>query len=316
MKQLKYRAAAAAVGNAGGADVPMSIIPFLLRGVSLLGIDSVLQPYERRVATWARLVRDLDLDRLEAMIRPATLAEVPDLGAGDPRGRDPRSGRRRRSATDGPPGKRLVGKLPPQRSEARETGAESWYGSASAGKSAQRHRWQAEGWASLEAGDPVFGIALAVATFAAIAGVTAGVRQARGWGSKARVVGHAAVGAAAALLVFLLQSVSVGASLGGAILVARGRRHDPSGADAGQAAPDGRPRRREPAAGHPVGAPGEGRLPSGSFLAGLTDEFVDVAAGARRGAGRSVPAQAGRSPDQARWSSARIASRSIGRGFQ
>lgn len=91
LKQLKYRAAAAAVGNAGGAEVPASIIPFLLRGVSLLGIDSVLQPYERRVATWARLARDLDLDRLEAMIRPATLAEVPELGrailAGQVRGR-------------------------------------------------------------------------------------------------------------------------------------------------------------------------------------------------------------------------------------
>ncbi len=80
LKQLKYRAAAAAVGNAGGADVPMSVIPFLLRGVSLLGIDSVLQPYERRVATWARLVRDLDLAKLDAMVRPATLAEVPALG--------------------------------------------------------------------------------------------------------------------------------------------------------------------------------------------------------------------------------------------
>lgn len=80
LKQLKYRAAAAAVGNAGGADVPMSVIPFLLRGVSLLGIDSVLQPYERRVATWARLVRDLDLAKLDAIVRPATLAEVPALG--------------------------------------------------------------------------------------------------------------------------------------------------------------------------------------------------------------------------------------------
>ena len=40
----------------------------------------MLQPYERRVEAWARLVRDLDLDRLEAMIRPATLAEVPGLG--------------------------------------------------------------------------------------------------------------------------------------------------------------------------------------------------------------------------------------------
>ena len=51
----------------------------------------MLQPYGRRVETWARLVRDLDLDRLEAMIQPATLAEVPDLGrailAGEIRGR-------------------------------------------------------------------------------------------------------------------------------------------------------------------------------------------------------------------------------------
>ena len=46
LKQLKYRCAVAAVGNAGGADVPLTIMPFLLRGVSLLGIDSVLQPYD------------------------------------------------------------------------------------------------------------------------------------------------------------------------------------------------------------------------------------------------------------------------------
>ena len=49
-KQLKYRCAAAAVGNAGGVDVPLSIIPFLLRGVSLLGIDSVLQPFDEPAA--------------------------------------------------------------------------------------------------------------------------------------------------------------------------------------------------------------------------------------------------------------------------
>jgi acrylyl-CoA reductase (NADPH) len=80
-KQLKYRCAAAAVGNAGGVDVPLSIIPFLLRGVSLLGIDSVLQPFEARQKAWARLVRDLDLALLETMIVPATLADVPALGA-------------------------------------------------------------------------------------------------------------------------------------------------------------------------------------------------------------------------------------------
>jgi len=90
-KQLKYRGAVAAVGNAGGLDVPLSIIPFLLRGVSLLGIDSVLQPFEARQAAWARLVRDLDLDLLERMIRPATLGDVPGLGRailkGEVRGR-------------------------------------------------------------------------------------------------------------------------------------------------------------------------------------------------------------------------------------
>jgi acrylyl-CoA reductase (NADPH) len=87
MKQLKHRGAAAAVGNAGGVDVPMSIIPFLLRGVSLLGIDSVLQPFAARELAWERLVRDLDLGKLETMIRPATLAEVPALGADILKGR-------------------------------------------------------------------------------------------------------------------------------------------------------------------------------------------------------------------------------------
>jgi acrylyl-CoA reductase (NADPH) len=71
----------AAVGLAGGSLVPASIIPFLLRGINLLGIDSVLRPYEDRVRAWDRIARDLPLDKLEAMIRPASLAELPDLGA-------------------------------------------------------------------------------------------------------------------------------------------------------------------------------------------------------------------------------------------
>ena len=50
VKQLKYRCAVAVVGNAGGVEVPLSVIPLLLRGVSLLGIDSVLQPFEARRA--------------------------------------------------------------------------------------------------------------------------------------------------------------------------------------------------------------------------------------------------------------------------
>jgi acrylyl-CoA reductase (NADPH) len=91
LKQLKYRCAAAAVGLAGGADVPLSITPFLLRGVNLLGIDSVLQPYEARVRAWARIARELPMDKLEAMVVPARLADLPELGRailkGEVRGR-------------------------------------------------------------------------------------------------------------------------------------------------------------------------------------------------------------------------------------
>ena len=89
--QLKYDASVAAVGLAGGTAVPATVIPFLLRGVNLLGIDSVSRPYDDRRATWARLARDLPLDKLEAMIEPAGLADLPRLGgeilAGEVRGR-------------------------------------------------------------------------------------------------------------------------------------------------------------------------------------------------------------------------------------
>jgi acrylyl-CoA reductase (NADPH) len=79
--QMKYRASVAAVGLAGGAALPATVVPFLLRGVNLLGIDSVLRPYADRVRAWERLTRDLPMEKLEAMIRPATLEELPELGA-------------------------------------------------------------------------------------------------------------------------------------------------------------------------------------------------------------------------------------------
>ena len=79
--QMKYGASIAAVGLAGGAHLPGSVIPFLLRGVNLLGIDSVMQPYDNRVAAWTRLANDLPMDQLEAMIVPAALADVPGLCA-------------------------------------------------------------------------------------------------------------------------------------------------------------------------------------------------------------------------------------------
>lgn len=78
--QMKYRASVAAVGLAGGASVPASVIPFLLRGVNLLGIDSVMQPYENRLTAWARICTDLPMDKLRAMVVPATLHDLPGLG--------------------------------------------------------------------------------------------------------------------------------------------------------------------------------------------------------------------------------------------
>ena len=79
--QMKYGCSVAAVGLAGGAALPATVIPFLLRGVNLLGIDSVMRPYDDRVRAWGRIAKDLPMDRLEAMIRPATLADLPGLGA-------------------------------------------------------------------------------------------------------------------------------------------------------------------------------------------------------------------------------------------
>jgi len=79
--QMKYGASVAAVGLAGGAGLPATVIPFLLRGVNLLGIDSVMQPYDNRLRAWDRIARDLPMDKLEAMIVPATLEDLPKLGA-------------------------------------------------------------------------------------------------------------------------------------------------------------------------------------------------------------------------------------------
>lgn len=79
--QLKYGASAAAVGLAGGPQLPATVIPFLLRGVNLLGIDSVMQPYEQRVKAWQRIARTLPLEQLRNMIQSAKLADLPQLGA-------------------------------------------------------------------------------------------------------------------------------------------------------------------------------------------------------------------------------------------
>jgi len=67
LSQLKYGRSVAACGLAGGPRLETTVIPFLLRGVNLLGIDSVMQPYENRVKTWKRIATDLPHDKLAAM---------------------------------------------------------------------------------------------------------------------------------------------------------------------------------------------------------------------------------------------------------
>ncbi|MCF7700797.1 acryloyl-CoA reductase [Loktanella sp. M215] len=79
--QMEYGASVAAVGLAGGAGLPATVIPFLLRGVNLLGIDSVMQPYDNRLRAWQRIATDLPMDKLEAMVSTATLSDLPKLGA-------------------------------------------------------------------------------------------------------------------------------------------------------------------------------------------------------------------------------------------
>ena len=81
LKQMNYGASVAAVGLAGGAAIEGALItPFILRGVNLLGIDSVMQPYDSRLRAWERIGSDLPLDKLEAMVQPATLSDLPGLG--------------------------------------------------------------------------------------------------------------------------------------------------------------------------------------------------------------------------------------------
>jgi acrylyl-CoA reductase (NADPH) len=74
----KAGGAVAACGNAAGMDLPASVAPFILRGVSLLGINSVTLPKALREEAWQRLVRDLDREKLAAMTTTIGLDEVPE----------------------------------------------------------------------------------------------------------------------------------------------------------------------------------------------------------------------------------------------
>lgn len=91
ISQTRYGGTVAACGLAQGPDLPASVMPFILRGVTLRGVDSVMAPQALRQEAWARLAQDLDLEKLDAMTSTATLSDLPELGqkilAGQTRGR-------------------------------------------------------------------------------------------------------------------------------------------------------------------------------------------------------------------------------------
>lgn len=91
LSQMQYGGTVAACGLAQGMDLPASVAPFILRNVTLAGIDSVMAPKARRREAWSRLVQDLDLSKLRAMTEMRPLQDVltlaPDIVAGQLRGR-------------------------------------------------------------------------------------------------------------------------------------------------------------------------------------------------------------------------------------
>lgn len=91
LAQIKYGGAVSACGLAQGMDLPGTVIPFIIRGVALIGIDSVMAPMDKRERAWERLSNDLDTAKLEEMIVDASLEDIPNLAqeilAGKVRGR-------------------------------------------------------------------------------------------------------------------------------------------------------------------------------------------------------------------------------------
>ena len=79
LSQMAYGGSVSAVGLAGGPKLETTVLPFLLRGVNLLGIDSVMCPKPRRVSAWQRLAEILPLDKLDAMTGKAALGDLPGL---------------------------------------------------------------------------------------------------------------------------------------------------------------------------------------------------------------------------------------------
>lgn len=91
LKQMKYNGIATAIGNAGGIGLDTNVLPFILRGVTLSGIDSVMQPYANRVPAWNRIAEIFDLGTYDALVEEIGLDALPDAAerilAGQVRGR-------------------------------------------------------------------------------------------------------------------------------------------------------------------------------------------------------------------------------------
>src|SRR5476651_614891 len=81
LSMTRYVGAVAACGLAGGMDLPTSVAPFILRGVCLYGIDSVMCPIKRRNEAWKRLETGLDSPKLAEMTQEIGLSEVPEAAA-------------------------------------------------------------------------------------------------------------------------------------------------------------------------------------------------------------------------------------------
>ena len=79
LAQTNYGGAVSACGLAQGMDLPATVLPFILRGVSLVGIDSVMAPMEKRERAWKRLSKDLNMDKLGKMVVETTLEEIPSF---------------------------------------------------------------------------------------------------------------------------------------------------------------------------------------------------------------------------------------------
>ena len=91
LAQTQYDGVVAACGLAGGASLPSTVMPFILRDVTLAGVDSVMAPQDKRRQAWERLGHDLDLGKLDMMTKTVGLAEAfqagKDILAGQVRGR-------------------------------------------------------------------------------------------------------------------------------------------------------------------------------------------------------------------------------------